>query len=136
MDYSKSIGIFLGVIGMAYKDRGNTETPDFSDENFTKDGNAHELDLSAIVPEAGANHLVRINVELHDANAHADAIMFGKVGYSSAPMAYSSVSEPVAGASIRASDMWIMMDSARKIQYIAQESVSVHFLYVRGWLED
>jgi len=36
--------------GISYVDRGSAATVDFTTSDFTKDGNYHDLDLSALVP--------------------------------------------------------------------------------------
>lgn len=136
MEYSPSLGIQIEEEGMKYKDRGDTEAPDFGNADFIKDQSPHELDLSAIVPETGANHLVHISFSFSATNPNEDCIMLGKVGTSGAPFAYSAISELVAGADIRETDMWVMMDSARKIQYMLRPDVTVAWGYVRGWLTD
>jgi len=137
MEYSISIGIQVTeAIDMKYVDRGHAGAPDFVNGDFTK-GPPTELDLSGIVPEAGANHLVHLSVELDNTTNPSEAAMFGKVNPAfGAPFPNSSLSEPVANQAIRATDMWVMMDGNRHIEYIISGSTTIHWLHVRGWWTD
>lgn len=107
---------------MIYVDRGDPAAPDFGNGDFTKDSNWHELDLSAIVPAAGANKLVYIT-----ATVTGDTIEFRKPGNSNA----------VNTLYINAVESgWVQMDADRKIEYkVVPAAGTIAGFAVRGWMQ-
>lgn len=131
MDYSPSKGIFLGVIGMAYKGRGDPATPDFEAGDLTLNGTPQELDLSGIVPVAGAGHLVHIAIYFTGGvNDYFRMFKMGNVNQKNRTEAISQVDGKNAFT-----DGWVTLDADRKVQYQGVPPWSLE-VTVRGWLVD
>lgn len=121
---------------MIYVDRGDPAAPDFTKPGFTIDGAWHDLDLSGIVPAAGANMLVHLSLD----------VMPGTIGkYIRLREKGNSNSYNIGGLAgiyghrdYLRSDVWVKMDANRVIQYQV-ESVPLDWdsmeVTVRGWME-
>ena len=125
---------FKGIGAERYIDRGDPADFDFTLASLITDGDYHDLDLSSIVPEAGANHLVHLRFQIMD-NA-AGMIFFLREKGNSNP--YNSL----AAATIVADtytffDGFVMLDANRKVEYWASNTTWTGiYILVRGWWED
>jgi len=116
---------------MKYVDRGDPVTFDFSNPNFIFDSAWHSLDLSGIVPPAGANQLVHISLTLvTSATAYWYIRETGNVNN------INRLSlQPISAGNWELSG-WVMMDAVRKIDYyLAWTGITVARLSIRGWME-
>lgn len=135
MEYSPSLGIQVLEAGMKYVDRGDPAVSDFAIGDLTLDSGWHSLDLSGIIPVAGASHMVHIVVEVVAPEA-LDHIHFRKNGNSNVRN-ISTTSPQIPNGITRTTDMWVMCDAGRKVAYMGNSdmgfaSVSI---VIRGWIE-
>lgn len=122
-NYSPSKAIQVTeVIDMKYVDRGDPAEVDFTQADLTLDDAWHELDLSAIVPAAGANHLVHLKA------LATITIAFREVGN------INTINVTPEATGMHA-DSWVMLDANRKIEYMTSAGM-IGTLTVRGWWTD
>lgn len=118
---------------MIYVDRGDPTGYDFTLPNFTTDLNWHDLNLSAIVPAEGANHLVHIKCNI---SAETAGLLFQlrKKGNTSV---YNAATQrvQVVGPTI-SMNIFVMCNENRIIQYQGANAAftSINFV-VRGWFQ-
>lgn len=135
-NYSPSVGMQCVEVAMGkYIDRGDPTIVDFNKASFTLDDAWHDLDLSGIVAPAGAGHLVHLIVEKMS-NAGDVKIQFrknGNVNTINMGTAYLYST----GFQVK-SDVWVMMDVNRIVEYKGSLAAKWDTLYVtvRGWIED
>jgi hypothetical protein len=118
---------------MIYIDRGDPTGYDFTLPNFTIDTNWHDLDLSAIVPAEGANHLVHIKCNISNNTAG----IFFQLRKKGNTEVFNSATQRIQVADIQTNmNVFVMCDNNRIIQYQGVSSVftSINFV-VRGWFE-
>lgn len=132
MEYSPSLGIQVEEAGMKYVDRGDPSSPDFT--VFTFDNAYHDLDLSSIVPEAGANHPVHLFIR-GQTSVPPDVIRFRKKGNVNT-LNQGGLWVPVSGLASYNGDLLVTMDANRVIEYVASASASGIYVLVRGWIEE
>jgi len=137
MEYSKSVGVQVTEdIDMKYVDRGNkAPPPDFLPEDFIADGGWHDLDLSAIVPAAGANHLVYIKARGNSSNPGPQPYFNFRQAGNTQDINTAEAWSEVAGKS-RDTSTWVMMSVDRKIQYRTFAYVTEQTITVRGYWTD
>lgn len=121
-----------------YHDRGDPAAPDFTFNTDTPRDTYEPVDLSAIVPEAGANHLVHLSVLMAKGLVAPLRTNFRKYGNVNTfnTVACSPVGD--VGAD-HYEDMWVMMDTDRKIDCIREGLESAGYtvyITVRGWVTD
>lgn len=135
LEYSESKSIQVTEVEMGkYLDRGDPASSDFS--SLICDGVWHELDLSGIVAPAGAGHLVHF-IFCATFDFAGRAICFrknGNAGVRNSAVVRSHIASDE--MSVCESDLWVMMDLFRKIEYRADPAVKHISLVVRGWIED
>lgn len=137
-NYSPSLGIQVTELMMGiYHDRGDPAAPDFVGANLVVDMAWHELDLSSIVPEAGANHLVHLMGFSRWVDGAGAEMRFRKVGNIHEVNMAWTIEGPVAKSA--STDMWVMLNADRKIEYnvnAPELSNREIMLLVRGWVTD
>jgi len=133
MEYSPSVASIVTMEEeMKYVDRGDPAAADFATGAFTMDGAWHDLDLSAIVPVAGASHLVHFRVTLFDSTA-GEALKFRKNGNANTQNIVQTITqEPSKSIDF---DVWCMVDANRVMEYNTAFSIMAISFVVRGWLE-
>lgn len=133
MEFSPSVASTVEGI-VKYVDRGDPANYDFRKEDLIQDSAWHDMDLSGIVPEAGANHLVHISVTIQ-ATVAENYLILQKKGNVNFP-AVGRTRTQVADIMLDESDIFVMMDADRKIEYQASTgNWSRIDVAVRGWLE-
>jgi hypothetical protein len=119
--------------GDVFVDRGDAAAWDKQVGDFTTDGTWNDLDLSAVVPAAGAGRLVLLHVEVED-DAAESAFSVREKGNANA-FNVGSVITQVANV-LTSGDLWVLADGTRTIQYFGTNLAFVTIdLYVRGWME-
>lgn len=116
---------------MKYVNRGDPAVPDFTDTDLIIDNNWHELDLSAIVPEAGANHLVHLRIDFGGTGATLEGWLRER-GNANTENAERYITRDEATHSRSG---LVMTDTQRKIQYRVWIGMNTFNITVRGWLE-
>lgn len=136
LEFSPSLGIQVEeMIIMKYHDRGDPVAPDFTTPDFTADGAWHTLDLSAIVPEEAADHLVLLRFKGKIAMDSGDIHIRkpGRVGVQNCFLNEYEGTEPTN----KIASFWVIVDASRHIEYqISAGDWALFELVVRGWVTD
>lgn len=137
IDFSPSVAIQVTEfeeIDMKYVNRGDPAVPDFELADFPVKDNWTMLDLSAIVPAAGANHLVHLHISIESAAGVVGSLNFREAG---------NVNEInlLAGVGIEFADYggWVMMNANRQVEYfklVENANLISAEVSVRGWWTD
>lgn len=120
---------------MIYVDRGDPATFDFTQADLILDMAPHDLDLSAIVPPAGANQLVHLMVRGNAAvitSPFPPMLLIRKKGNANW-MNVTGFGTQVSNLYAAAGDVWVMLDANRVIEY--RGNVDIVDIVVRGWME-
>jgi len=123
--------------GQRYVDRGNkAPPPDFDQNDLTQDNAWHDLDLSAIVPAAGANHLVYIQLYVIALDP-ASLLTFRQTGNAGEFVNENASKTSVPVALKRGyKTIQVVLDATRKIEYksLAEPyDFTTIQMTVRGW---
>lgn len=135
IDYSPSLAIQVEeAIDMKYVDRGDPANVDFEETDLTLDGLPHNLDLAAIVPPEGANHLVHVVIIGESSAAGIPILELRKPG-NTHWRNEDGFGMPVATL-MGSGSAWVMMDSNREINYRAPATATAIKITVRGYWTD
>lgn len=116
---------------MIYIDRGDPAAPDFVLGNLTVDNAWHDLDLSGIVPAAGANMKVYLRLDLY-ASEKKKMFLRHKGHANEINMALAQVTT----AYHKDDTYYVVLDANRKIEYKLEVTMwGVVDITVRGWDE-
>lgn len=133
MEYSPSLGIQVTEAGMKYVNRGDPATFDFTLADITQDDAWHDLDLSGIVAEAGAGHLVHLIAGVKGTKADNYLYFRAKGNVNEVNIVCLRTQAANVGSD---EDCLILMDATRTIQYRANiNDWSAILIAVRGWVE-
>jgi len=115
-----------------YVDRGDPASVDYGSGDFTKDGNWHELDLSAIVPENARGFTATAEMVCDVVEGYFLIRKHGNVN----TKAVSAIKSQIGGIAIQA-DFVCGANSARKIDYKVSPSPPKVFyvltLTIKNW---
>lgn len=118
--------------GESYVDRGDPAAVDASiGSGLTADGTWRTLDLSSIVPAGAASKLVHLRCRILD-NSTESMMQLRKVGNTNAINA-AKVVTAITNDSIYL-DAWVMLDSARAIEYNIDSNMNNAEITVAGWM--
>lgn len=120
---------FLRPSGLQFVDRGDYNLFDFNLEDFTTDGNWHDLDLSSIIPIN--TKLIRLSLYLKS-DSDSSAMRIRKKGYTSEYNWFKSYPRAANTGGIQEGD--IICNSNRLVEYKIDVAtwISIEF-YIRGW---
>jgi hypothetical protein len=115
-------------LAATFVDRGDPAGYDYAASDFTKDGNWHLLDLSAIVP-AGAK-AVLVNILFYSTGVVKYFFLdkYGNTNHFAQSALASQVTSQMIGG-----DMTVACDTNRRIQYNADAAIAVLHFAVKGW---
>lgn len=122
-------------VEMKYVDRGDPGDPDFTEANLSADAAWHELDLSGIVAEAGANHLVHLSLQTYEPRPGEPS---NEVIFKARKLGNINMWNLAIADKIICTDLWVMVDANRKIEYWL-ETISGSGkigVTIRGWVTD
>lgn len=115
--------------GKCFVDRGDPSSTDFSVNDWTKDGDWHELDLSGIVPENATAVLFYLGIRCSTAGKR---VYFRKAGNSN-EFNYCGARSQVANVAFQG-DYICPLSTDRKIEYfIDADTWSAITFTVKGW---
>lgn len=128
-------GLFRGFpssnVGLTFYDRGDVAADDFALANFTADGNAHDLDLSAIIPAGTKLVVLRLVATGGTLDRYAK---FYKKGYVNGLNEGAYLNIHTTGHFIFLNGSTIVPDANRKISYkTTLASPDQLFVTVIGW---
>lgn len=116
-----------------YVDRGDASAWDFLVGDFTADATWRDLDLSGVVPAAGASHLVHLRLSCRGPGVGNNLYM-RENGNANAVNAVQLIQ--VVADTPHSMDAWVMMDAGRIVEYMATDVVwTALSVLVRGWME-
>lgn len=116
------------IAAKGFVDRGDAAGFDFSTANFTKDGAAHDLDLSGIVPTSTKGIIIAGTIK--DNLVGSNALFYTKGNANTNNAVLTRTQE--ANAYIEYEGM-IKVDSNRKITYVCTNGLDYVRLIVKGW---
>ena len=118
------------VAGGFYVDRGDPSGWDFVRPNLDTDGNAHDLDLSSIVPEGAI--AVHLYFEISGSSTGL-FFWFREKGNSNT---YNRLMQATQAASVLIHDEgFVRLDANRKIEYkSSNDAFGAYNVLVRGWI--
>ena len=109
-------------------DLGDKANPDFTNYDFTLDGNLHALDISVQIPTTAKYVLLAIQLT-PTSNGYIEFSMYGNTNQNSIGMVTSENS--ATGTVYR--QLWIAVDSNRKLAYRGYAGTSFD-LTIMGWM--
>lgn len=118
--------------GESYVDRGDPSAVDASiGSGLTADGTWRSLSLSSIVPAGAASKLVHLRCRILD-NSVESVMQLRKVGNTNAVNATKAATAVTNDS--RYFDAWIMLDSARAVEYNIDSGMNNAEVTVAGWM--
>jgi len=125
------IMFFNRPAGSKLIDRGDPAVYDFTVGNFIKDGDWHELDLSAIVPAAAIGVLLKLSLEADTAGSGVSFRKHGNVNNKNMGI----LRQPVAD-SYHEGHIFTFCDAQGKVDYMVHLAVwTTLSIAVRGWFK-